>query len=71
MFEGSNEIKAIRKYTLRSQYENLNHLKGKSIPQKLYRLVQVVNDMTVMRIKYELEDINKKMLHTLPPLWKH
>lgn len=69
--EGSNEIKAIKKDTLRPQYENFSHLKGESVPQKLHIFVQLVNDMAIMGIKYDLEDINKKMLHTLPPSWKH
>jgi len=37
--EGSNEIKAIKKNTLRSQYENFTHLKGEFVPQQLHRFV--------------------------------
>jgi len=46
-------------------------LPGESINSHFNRFVQLVTEMEAMEIPTNTEDINLRLLHSLPESWKH
>jgi len=46
-------------------------LPGESINSHFNRFVQLVTEMEAMEIPTNTEDINLRLLHSLPKSWKH
>ena len=71
MFAGNNEIKKMKKDTLKYQFETFKHSQGETVTQQIQRFVQLVNELKTYEIKIDTYDLNKKLLHNLPESWKH
>jgi len=71
MCEGGTEIQSMKKQKLKRQLEMFSALPGESINSHLNRFVQLVTEMEAMEIPTNIEDINLRLLHSLPESWKH
>ncbi|KAK1431977.1 hypothetical protein QVD17_08816 [Tagetes erecta] len=69
--EGGTEIQIMKKQKLKRQLEMFSALPGESINSHLNRFVQLVIEMEAMEIPTNTEDINLRLLHSLPERWKH
>nr|GEY30180.1 hypothetical protein [Tanacetum cinerariifolium] len=69
-FGGNNESKKVQKTLLKQQYENFNGNSSEGLDQIYDRLQKLISQLEIRRETIFQEDLNLKLLRSLPSEWK-
>nr|GEX81541.1 hypothetical protein [Tanacetum cinerariifolium] len=69
-FSGNKETKKVQKTLLKQQYENFSGHSSESLDQIHDRLQKLISQLEILDESISQEDINLKLLRSLPPEWK-
>ncbi|GJS17011.1 putative ribonuclease H-like domain-containing protein [Tanacetum coccineum] len=68
-FGGNAATKKTQKTLLKQQYENFSASSGESLDSIFNRLQKIVSRLTILGVVITQEDLNSKILSSLPPEW--
>ncbi|MQL96227.1 hypothetical protein Taro_028900 [Colocasia esculenta] len=68
-YEGTDKVKETRIDILVTQYEKFQMISGESISQMYSRFTDITNGLAGLGKRYETEDMERKILRSLPTLW--
>nr|GEX39279.1 hypothetical protein [Tanacetum cinerariifolium] len=69
-YEGNKESKKVRRTLLKQQYKNFAASSSKTLDQTFDRLQKLISQLEIQDEVIEQEDINLKLLRSLPSEWK-
>ncbi|GKA54894.1 hypothetical protein Tco_0753843 [Tanacetum coccineum] len=69
-FGGNKESKKVQKTLLKQQYENFNGSSSQGLDQIYDRLQKLISQLEIHRETISQEDVNLKLLRSLPSEWK-
>ncbi|GJW10559.1 hypothetical protein Tco_1576386 [Tanacetum coccineum] len=69
-YGGNKESKKVQKTLLKQQYENFSALSSKTMDQTFDRLQKLISQLEIEGETIEQEDMNLKLLRSLPSEWK-
>nr|GEZ21860.1 ribonuclease H-like domain-containing protein [Tanacetum cinerariifolium] len=69
-FEGNKESKKVQKTPLKQQYEKFNGTNSEGLDQIYDRIQKLISQLEIHRETISQEDINLKLLRSLPSEWK-
>nr|GFA48491.1 hypothetical protein [Tanacetum cinerariifolium] len=69
-FKGNNESKKVQKTLLKQQYENFNETSSEGLDQIYDRIQKLISQLEIHRETISQEDLNLKLLRSLPSEWK-
>ncbi|GJT83619.1 hypothetical protein Tco_1057961 [Tanacetum coccineum] len=69
LIQGTSLIKQERDCKLYNAFDKFAHIKGELLHQYYLRFTQLINDMSIYKMKLEEFQVNTKFLNSLPPEW--
>ncbi|GJZ69534.1 putative ribonuclease H-like domain-containing protein [Tanacetum coccineum] len=69
-YGGNKESKKVQRTLLKQQYENFTGSSSETMDQTFYRLQKLISQLEIQGETTEQEDINLKLLRSLPSEWK-
>ncbi|KAD5960508.1 hypothetical protein E3N88_11980 [Mikania micrantha] len=69
MYEGSEDVKEIKKDMLKQKFENFYQQNNEKMTSQYLRYVQLVDELEAAGVKMEKQDVIRKFLRSLPQAW--
>ncbi|GJR30601.1 retrovirus-related pol polyprotein from transposon TNT 1-94 [Tanacetum coccineum] len=69
LMQGTSLTKQERECKLYDAFDKFAHIKEESLHQYYLRFTQLINDMSIYKMKLEQFQVNTKFLNSLPPEW--
>nr|GEV80432.1 hypothetical protein [Tanacetum cinerariifolium] len=70
ILQGTSLTKQERECKLYDTFDKFTHIKGESLHTHYLRFTQLINDMSMYKMKMEQFQVNTKFLNSLPPEWR-
>ena len=68
-YEGNDEMKEVRKDTLRHKFNMFHHVLNESLENQIQRFVHLTTEMKSAGLDLNQYEVNKKLLYSLPRSW--